>query len=69
MGARFLAVALALASVWYVWHWRAFLLAPWASLLRVFLWLFPAALAGKAVGIIVSWARRRKSPLQTATPR
>jgi hypothetical protein len=69
MGARFLAVALALAGVWYAWHWRVFMFAPWASLLRVFLWLFPAALAGKAVGLIAYRTRRRKSLVQTAAPR
>src|SRR5512146_828890 len=69
MGARFLAVALVAASAWYAWHWRVFLLAPWASLLRVFLWLFPAALAGKVVGLIAYRARRRKSLLQTAASR
>ncbi|HET7215267.1 MAG TPA: hypothetical protein VFL79_16885 [Terriglobia bacterium] len=68
MGARFLAVAVALASVWYAWHWPAFLFAPWASLLRVFLWLFLAAIAGKAVGIIAYLAHRRKSSFRTATP-
>lgn len=69
MGARFLAVALVVAGMWYAWHWRVFLLAPWVSLLRVFLWLFPAALAGKTVGIIAYRARHRKSRFQTAALR
>jgi len=60
MGVRFLAVALVFTSAWYAWHGRSSMLSIWAVLLRVWLWSFLAALAGKIVGILVSRARRRK---------
>jgi hypothetical protein len=52
MGVRFLAVALVLASTWYVCHWDSWTLSGWAILLRVIAWGFLAAVVGKIVGML-----------------
>ena len=53
MGVRFLAVALVLASTWYVCHWDSWTLSGWAILLRVIAWGFLASIVGKIVGMLV----------------
>ncbi len=60
MGARFLAVALVLATVWYAWQWHTSTLTLKAVLLRIFLWSFLAAIAGKSVGIVAYRTRRQR---------
>lgn len=52
MGARFLAVGLVASILWYVWHFPSSNLSFWAVLLRVLVWSFVAASAGKIVGLI-----------------
>jgi hypothetical protein len=60
MGARFLAVGMAASAIWYAWHWRDSGLSLGSVTLRVFLWSFLAAGAGKLVGIaLYSWRHRR----------
>jgi hypothetical protein len=58
MGARFLAIALVLASTWYICHWGSWTLSVWAILLRVVAWGFLAAVVGKIVGILAYKFRR-----------
>ncbi len=60
MGARFLAVALIVSAIWYLWQGHASMLSIGAIALRILGWSFLAALAGKVVGILVFRARRRK---------
>jgi hypothetical protein len=52
MGSRFLAIALVLASAWYVCHWGSWPLSVWAILLRVMAWGVLAAVVGKIVGML-----------------
>lgn len=60
MGARFLAVGLIASIAWYGWHWLAHGLTIWAFAVRVLLWSFVAACAGKLAGLaLYSWRRRR----------
>jgi hypothetical protein len=60
MGARFLTVGLIASIAWYGWHWLAHGLTIWAFAVRVLLWSFVAACAGKVVGIaLYSWRHRR----------
>jgi hypothetical protein len=61
MGARFLALALVLASTWYICHWGSWTLSVWAILLRVIAWGFLAAVVGKIVGILAYKFRRIKN--------
>jgi hypothetical protein len=58
MGVRFLAVALVLASTWYVCHWDSLTLSVWAILLRVMAWAFLAAVVGKIVGMLFFRSQR-----------
>lgn len=61
MGARFLAVALVVASAWYAWHWHSFMLSIWAIALRVLGWSVLASIVGKIAGILVFRFHQRKS--------
>lgn len=63
MGARFLAVGLAISSLWYG---RTSGLSIGAILLRIMLWSFLAACLGKIVGIILFSLRRHRVQLRTA---
>jgi hypothetical protein len=59
MGARFLTVGLIASIAWYAWQWRADGLTILAFSLRVLLWSFVAAGAGKLAGIaLYSWRHR-----------
>lgn len=59
MGARFLAAALLISTVWYVWPWESSHLSVGAVLVRVSLWSLLAAGTGKIVGIVASRKRAR----------
>lgn len=61
MGARFLAAALVLSTLWYLWRWHSGGVSGKTALLRIALISFLAAGAGKAVGIAAS--KRRTPPL------
>jgi hypothetical protein len=62
MGARFLAVALVLATTWYIFHWSSWTLSVWAILFRVMAWGFFASLVGKIVGVLVfRWRTQRQT--------
>ncbi len=61
MGARFLAVALVVASAWYAWYWHSFMLSIWAIVLRVLGWSLLASIVGKIVGILAFRFHQRKS--------
>jgi len=52
MGARFLAIGLIGSVLWYGWHWRFSTLSVLRVSLRIVLFSFLAAVAGKIVGII-----------------
>jgi hypothetical protein len=57
MGARFLAIGLIVSVAWYAWHRCG--LSIGAVSLRILLWSFLAACAGKTVGIVrFSWRQR-----------
>jgi hypothetical protein len=60
LGARFLAIALVVAIGWYAWQWRASALSLWQMALRVFIWAFVAATAGKGIGILLFKRRARR---------
>jgi hypothetical protein len=51
MGAKFLAVGLVLSILWYAWPGHGSGLSVGGILLRIFLWCFVAAGAGKLVGL------------------
>ena len=61
MGARFTAVALILSVLWYSWHWHSLALSLWSIILRILLFSFFTAAAGKIVGMIVFRLRPQKS--------
>ena len=64
MGARFLGAALLIATGWYGWRVYAAQLSIAAAVVRVLIWSFFAAGAGKLVGITLS-KRRARHPLPT----
>jgi hypothetical protein len=51
MGAKFLAAGLILSILWYAWPGHASSLSVGGIVLRIFLWCFLAAGAGKLVGL------------------
>lgn len=57
MGARFLAAALLLSTLWYVWRCHASMLSAKAALLRIALISFLGAGLGKAIGIALARMR------------
>jgi hypothetical protein len=59
MGARFLAAALLLSTLWYVWRCHASALSAKAALLRIAVISFLAAGLGKAIGIALA---RKRAP-------
>jgi hypothetical protein len=60
MGAFTLAAGLILASSWYALHWRFYALSFRAVSLRVLLWVFLSACAGKLLGIALFRLRTKK---------
>ncbi len=67
MGSRFLAVALIASTAWYALHGHSGKISVWSAFLRVMLWSFLAAGAGKAVGIVGFRLRARKSRIKQIT--
>jgi hypothetical protein len=61
MGARFLAGALLISTIWYAWRWESSDLSVSAALARTIVWSLLAATAGKIVGIVASRKRRHAS--------
>ena len=60
LGAKFLAAAFVVSSVWYAWQAHTSNLGAGAVGLRIFLWSFLGAMAGKLVGIgVYGWRRQR----------
>ena len=59
MGARFLAAALLLSTLWYVWRYHASVLSAKAALLRIAVISFLVASLGKAIGIALA---RKRTP-------
>jgi len=60
MGALALAAGLILASSWYALQWRVHGLSFRAVSLRVLLWVFLSACAGKLLGIALFRLRTKK---------
>jgi hypothetical protein len=61
MGARFLGIALLVASTWYAWHWNSSMLSIWVVVLRVLGWSLLSSIGGKMVGILAFRFHQRKS--------
>ena len=60
LGAKVLAGAFVVSSVWYAWQAHTSNLGAGAVVLRVFLWSFLGAVVGKLVGIgVYAWRRQR----------
>jgi hypothetical protein len=66
MGARFMAVALGVSSLYYGWLFLQHQLSGLALVLRIFLITFLAAGAGKVIGIL--WYRFKRAPRVSAKP-
>ena len=65
MGAKFLAVGLILAILWYGWHGRGLGLSVGGIAARILLWSFLAACVGKTFGMAQYALRRRRLRLRT----
>ena len=59
MGARFLAAALVISITWYLWQWYTSAVSARDALIRIALWSFLAAAAGKLLGITIAKFRAR----------
>lgn len=60
MGARFTAAVLILSVLWYSWHWHSLDLSLWSIFLRIMLFSFFAAAAGKIAGMTLFKVRSLK---------
>jgi hypothetical protein len=58
MGARCLAAALIISTVWYAWQWQSSSLSIEAALVRVLVWSFLAAAVGKTVAAVAASRKR-----------
>lgn len=64
MGAKFLAAGLILSILWYAWLGHASGLSIGGIVLRIFLWCFLAAGAGKLVGLVGYSLRQQRLRLR-----